>query len=253
MNGDLFETTMRRGEYFHGLTIPPGMWAVLRLDGRSFTKMTAAAGFEKPFDERFADLMTTTAEALIREFDGLYAYTESDEISVLLPPGFDLFDREVEKLVSVSAALAAATFTHAYGVIVQFDSRLWIGATPTDVVDYFSWRAFDAARNALNGWTYWTLRKDGMSARGATSKMNGLGVAEKNELLFEQGINFNETPAWGRRGVGLWWELYLKAGFDPIRQVETEAMRRRIHVDRALPAGDSYRALVAALTAGSAA
>lgn len=40
MNGDLFETTMRRGEYFHGLTIPPGMWAVLRLDGRSFTTLT---------------------------------------------------------------------------------------------------------------------------------------------------------------------------------------------------------------------
>lgn len=67
-------------------------------------------------------------------------------LSVLLDPSFDLFDREVEKLVSISASVAAAAFTHAVGEPVHFDSRVWMGAAVQDVVDYFSWRQADAAR-----------------------------------------------------------------------------------------------------------
>ena len=43
--------------------------------------------------------MAETAKALLSSLQGTYAYTESDEISVLLPRHADLFDREVEKLV----------------------------------------------------------------------------------------------------------------------------------------------------------
>jgi tRNA(His) guanylyltransferase len=87
---------------------------VLRLDGRSFSRLTEAS-FQKPFDERFHELMSNTSEALLSDMGGLYAYTESDEISVLFPRDFDLFDREVEKLVSISAAVAAGTFSVALG------------------------------------------------------------------------------------------------------------------------------------------
>ena len=37
--------------------------------------------------------MVATAQALLTELGALYAYTESDEISVLLDPEFDLFGR----------------------------------------------------------------------------------------------------------------------------------------------------------------
>jgi len=33
-------------------------------------------------------------------------------------------------------------------------------------------------------------------------------TSDKNELLFQQGINFNEVPAWQRRGIGLVWETF---------------------------------------------
>jgi tRNA(His) 5'-end guanylyltransferase len=240
VNGSQFEAAMRSREWFHGLAVPPGMWTVIRVDGRSFSRLTAEH-FDKPFDPKFNDLMVRTAEALLREFEGRYAYTQSDEISVLLAPGHDLFDRSVEKLVSISVAVASSTFTLELQAAAQFDSRLWIGATTDDVADYFSWRTADSARNALNGWCYWTLRKDGMSARAATSKLDGLSVAEKNELLFQRGVNFNDMPSWQRRGVGLRWETYTKVGFDPIRQVQVEATRRRVAVDRELPMGDEYR------------
>jgi tRNA(His) 5'-end guanylyltransferase len=38
---------------------------VLRLDGRGFTTFTARAGFDKPFDPRFQDLVRQIAEALL--------------------------------------------------------------------------------------------------------------------------------------------------------------------------------------------
>ncbi len=105
--------------------------------------------------------MVGTAQALLTELGAVYAYTESDEISLLLDPGFDLFGRSVEKLVSISAGIASAAFTQATGEPAHFDSRLWLGTTVADVIDYFSWRQADAARCALNGWCYWTLRKAG--------------------------------------------------------------------------------------------
>ncbi len=144
------EERMRALEYFHSLRLLPGVWTVLRLDGRGFTRLTAD-GYEKPFDERFRDCMITTATTLLEELQGLYAYTESDEISVLFPPEWDLFDRELEKLVSLSAAIASVAFTQAARVAGHFDSRVWLGANENLVEDYFRWRQTDAGRCALNG------------------------------------------------------------------------------------------------------
>ncbi|MGY6657594.1 tRNA(His) guanylyltransferase Thg1 family protein [Amycolatopsis sp. TRM77291] len=246
MDASDFEARQREREWFHGLTVPPGAWTVLRVDGRGFSKFTEAR-FEKPFDPRFADCMAETANALMAEFASPYVYTESDEISLVLPPPADLFGRGVEKLVSISAGVASAAFTHAAGVPAHFDGRVWLGTTLDDVVDYFSWRQADAARCALNGWCYWILRKAGKSASEAGAALEGTGVSEKNELLFAHGVNFAEVPAWQRRGVGLYWESYERTGFDPVRRIEATATRRRVRVDRELPMKGEYRAFLGEL------
>ncbi|MCP9952507.1 tRNA(His) guanylyltransferase Thg1 family protein [Actinomadura madurae] len=236
------EERMRAREYFHSLTLLPGSWAIVRVDGRSFSRFTEAR-FDKPFDPRFSALMEETTTALLTELGGRYAYTESDEISVVLDPAFDLFGREVEKLVSLSAGIATAAFTHAAGEPAVFDGRVWMGTGLDDVVDYLTWRQDDAARCALNGWCYWTLRHEGLSPRQATRQLDRTSVSAKNELLFARDINFNEVPSWQRRGVGLWWETYEKQGHDPIRDVDVTATRRRVHVERDLPMKDAYRDL----------
>lgn len=248
MNTDDFEARMRALEYFHNLKLVPGTWTVIRVDGRGFSRFTASR-FEKPFDLRFSELMATTAQSLLDEFQGIYAYTESDEISVLFPPSWSIFDRELEKLVSLSAACASSAFTLAAGERAMFDSRIWVGVTEQDVVDYFRWRQADAARCALNGWAYWTLRKEGMNATQATNLLDHQSVAFKNELLFQRGINFNEVPAWQRRGLGLYWETYEKEGFNPVTQETVTATRRRIKVDRELPIKDDYSVFIRALMA----
>jgi len=107
-------------------------------------------------------------------------------------------------------------------------------------VDYFRWRNEDAARNALSGWCCWTLRKDGQSERQATKRLLGLSVSQKNELLFQYGINFNDLPDWQKRGIGLYWEEYDKPSVNPITNEEITVRRRRIRTDYDLPMKDDY-------------
>jgi tRNA(His) guanylyltransferase len=136
MKPDDFEARMRLGECFHSLRVPPDAFIVIRADGRSFSRLTERLA-EKPFDTGFHEKMTKTAAALLESLQASYVYTESDEISALLPRSTELFDREVEKLVSLSAARASATLSLLLGEAVELDARLWVGATEAAVVDYF--------------------------------------------------------------------------------------------------------------------
>jgi tRNA(His) guanylyltransferase len=248
MDPTAFEDRLRALEYFHSLRLLPGVWAVIRVDGRSFSRFTESR-YEKPFDPAFHECMVKTAQRLLEEFQGLYAYTESDEISLLLPRNWNLFDRELEKTVSLSAGIASVIFSLACGAAVAFDSRVWLGAEESLVVDYFRWRQADATRCALNGWCYWTLRKAGRSVAEATKQLEGQSPAFKNELLFQHGINFNELPAWQRRGTGLYWEQYEKEGFNPITKRTISATRRRVKIDRELPMKEEYDEFIQRLLA----
>lgn len=239
MRTNQLEEQMRELEYFHAVRLLPGAWTVVRVDGRSFSRFTETR-FDKPFDERFRDYMIATATMLLEEMQGLYAYTESDEISVLFPPEWELFDRELEKVVSISAGIASAAFTQASGECAHFDSRVWLGVDEERVIDYFRWRGADATRCSLNGWSYWTLRKAGSSVKDATDVLKSKSVSEKQELLFQHGINFNDLPTWQRRGIGLYWEQYEKEGYNPVTQQPTTATRRRVKVDLELPMKDEY-------------
>jgi tRNA(His) guanylyltransferase len=249
MKSDELEARMRQLEQFHALSVLPGAWPVIRVDGRSFTRL-AEQHFERPFDARFHDFMLKAAEALLVELDGVLVFTESDEISLLLPRESELFGREVEKLVSLSAAIASAIFSLALGSPVHFDSRIWVGPTTQHVIDYFRWRQADAERCCLNGWCYWTLRNEGKSVQEATAVLEGKGFSEKNELLFTRGINFNEVPLWQKHGVSLYWQDVEKIGFNPLTQQETRATRRRLAINEALPRGSAYGDLVENIIAG---
>ncbi|MBP2478173.1 tRNA(His) 5'-end guanylyltransferase [Crossiella equi] len=243
MDSGEFEAAQRAGESYQDLTVPRGSWPVLRLDGRGFGRLTGER-FARPFDERFAGYMTEVARVLLTELGARFAYTQSDEISVLLPRDSGLFGRRQEKLVSVSAGLASAAFTQAAGVFGHFDSRVWLGAGPCAVADYFSWRQADAARNALNAWTYWTLREEGRSSGEATRSLRGVSTRVRQDLLARRGVRFEELPAWQRRGIALWWREVPARGFDPVRAVPVTTTRRRVHVERDLPWKQAYRFLV---------
>jgi len=79
------ENLIRALEYFHNQRLLLGAWTIVRVDGHSFSSFTETR-FEKPYDEGFRNLMVATAQAMLEELHGLYAYTQSDEISLLFAP-----------------------------------------------------------------------------------------------------------------------------------------------------------------------
>ena len=242
MKSDTLEARMRRLEYYHSLEVLPDTYTIIRVDGRSFTKLTR--GMDHPFDVKFHESMVETAAILLVELGGLYAFTESDEIYVLLPRDTDLFGREVEKLVSVSAGIASSTFSIQLGQAAHFDSRLWVGPLTSNVLDYFRWRQLDASRCCINSWCYWTMRRSGHTAKQATEGLEGATFSTKNEILHKNGINFNNVPLWQKRGTGLYWHGFEKTGFNPKTKTSSIAQRRKIYIDRNLPYGDEYVDLV---------
>lgn len=185
-------------------------------------------------------------------FNFLFGYTESDEISLLFAPDERSFQRKQRKLVSILAGEASAKFALALQGQAAFDCRISELPSVELVVDYFRWRNEDAHRNALNAHCYWCLRRAGQNVNEATDALEGLSVANKNELLFQNGINFNELPLWQRRGAGLFWEEFDRPAVNPISGESVLARRRRVRRELELPMKDAYseflRNLMAAKT-----
>jgi tRNA(His) 5'-end guanylyltransferase len=242
MKFDDLDRKMRVYETVNDRCTLPGMYVVARLDGRSFTRLTKETHrFEAPFDERFRDMMLETVKHLMTcGFNVQYGYTESDEISLLLAHAEQSFGGKHRKLLSILAGEASAKFSLLLGDVGVFDCRLSEMPNCDRVVDYFRWRAEDAHRNCLNSHCYWQLRKDGKTVAQATKTLVGMSIADKNELLFSYGINFNNLPAWQKRGVGVYWQNTVKQGFNPVAQQTIETERRELYVNYELETGNQY-------------
>ncbi|QPK64027.1 guanylyltransferase [Methylomonas sp. LL1] len=242
MRFDELDTMMRVFETNHDHCVLPGLYIVARLDGRSFTGLTRNKHpFEAPYDTRFRDLMLETTRHLMGcGFRAIYGYTQSDEISMLLHPDEDSFSRKERKFISILSGEASAKFSLGLGDLAAFDARLSLLPTVNRVVDYFRWRMEDAARNCLNGHCYWTLRKQGQNAESAALALKGLSNPQKHDLLFAAGTNFNDLPAWQKRGCGVYWQQIEKKGFDPHANSETTTFRRNLKTDFELPFNDAY-------------
>lgn len=249
MKFDELDEKMRVFETAHDYCVIPGLYIVARLDGRSFTRLTKKKySFDVPFDERVRNHMVETARHVMDcGFNVIYGYTESDEISLLFHPDEDSFGRKTRKIISILSGEASGKFSILLGDSACFDCRLSLLPSVGIVTDYFRWRNEDAHRNALSSYCYWLHRKQGKDAKAATKALLRMSVAHKNELLFQNGINFNEVPNWQKRGVGLYWEVYAKEGKNPITGELAVAQRRRIRTDLDLPMGDEYSRFVADL------
>lgn len=89
------------------------------------------------------------------------------------------------------------------------------------------------------------MRGAGQIAGRVTAELSGLSTSAKNELLFQHGINFNDVPAWQRRGTDLSWPEEEHVGVDPRTSGSVTTTRRRLHADDDLPMKADYRAQLA--------
>ena len=246
MKFDDLDQKMRVFEQSLDQTVLPKIYMAARIDGRNFTRLTKElCRFEAPFDESFREHMIFTVKHLMEcGFRVVYGFTQSDEISLLFHPDEDTFGRKVRKYNSILAGEASAAFTNSLKRIAVFDSRIIPLPTAELVQDYFLWRQEDAHRNGLNAHCYWLLRRNGLSSADATLQLDGKSIAYKNELLFQQGINFDKIPAWQKRGIGVYWQDYEKIGLNPITGKTEKALRRRLAVNEELPLRDEYAQMI---------
>lgn len=238
MKFDDFDFQMRKYEEKDDAFIRPFHYAVLRVDGKGFTKLAADLKVQRPFDHAFARCFWAAAKAFMEDdtFRATYVYSQSDEISILLPKDSLPFGGKTRKFVSLGGALATAAFNKA---VLQFlgptehtplfDCRLVQLPTKRALEDYFNWRMEDCHRNALNTTLHWKLIQNGKSARQAGKLMCAISVEEKLGMLKALGFDYErDSEYWMRRGMSYHWETYDKAGYDPIMEETVMVKRRRI-------------------------
>ncbi len=103
-------------------TLPRRTYTLLRLDGKAFHTYTR--GLKKPFDAGLSADMDSAIIAIMSQIQGaVFAYTQSDEISILLtdfatPTTSAWFDGNLQKICSVSASLITGEFN-------RFRARRW--------------------------------------------------------------------------------------------------------------------------------
>lgn len=192
--------------------LSPRTPVILRVDGKAFHTFTRGA--DKPFDMELTQLMNDTAIALCKQVQGAQiAYVQSDEISVLIH-GYKSFnsspwfDNQVQKMVSIGAAIATATFNVGlfstkedvkagapalrtkFTPPAMFDARVF--TVPEDeVCNYFLWRQQDCSRNSVQ-----MLARSLYSHKECENK-NG---SQLQEMCHAKGSNWNDVKTQHRRG-----------------------------------------------------
>jgi len=178
---------------------------IIRIDGKAFHTFTR--GMDRPFDDRLSMCMQETMKALVSKISGcFFAYTQSDEISLLLIDYRSLetqpwFDNKLQKIASVSSSMATAYFNKWYDCLfnddeinnklAMFDARVF-NLPREEVTNYFIWRQQDCTRNSVQ-----MVGRANFSHKQLEKK----NCSDIQEMLFnEKGINWNDTPVKYKRG-----------------------------------------------------
>lgn len=182
------------------ISLPRRTYTIIRIDGKAFHSYTKH--LEKPFDYHFIEAMNRTAIYLCKNIQGAkYAYTQSDEISILLtdfenPQTEAWFDGNIQKMCSVAAAMATMRFNAIAKDLYMdqnavFDARAFTIPDPVEVENYFIWRQNDAVRNSIQ-----------MVARYHFShkECNKKNTSQLQDMIHSAGDNWNDYPARVKRG-----------------------------------------------------
>lgn len=177
-----------------------------RIDGRSFSEFTR--GLDRPYDVELSNIMRETTRWLVEETGACMGYTQSDEISLVWYSNNTqtqiFFNGRVTKMTSTLAAMASVKFNYlclnsvdkiakrARSKLPTFDARVFQLPNLVEAANTFLWREQDATKNAIS-----------MAAHAffSHSQLQGKTGAEKQEMLWQtHGINFNDYPAFFKRG-----------------------------------------------------
>jgi len=215
----------RMKEYYEGVTktkLVRRMPVIIRLDGCHFHTFTR--GFRKPFDELLNKTMQATMKYLCENIQGVVlGYTQSDEITLILVDYAKLetsawFDYEIQKIVSVSAALATYAFNKYFNEFYLYQLAEKCGETDEfDLVydrarkkgAYFDSRAFNIPKEEVTNCVLWRqldAERNSVNSLGQSlfphKALQGLSCkALKAKIEEEKGIVWGNLPTEQKRGT----------------------------------------------------
>ena len=185
-----------------GIRLLPKIPVIARLDGKGFSKFTK--GLKRPYDERLSNLMVETTKYLVKETNANCGYHQSDEITLVwYSDSYEskiYFDGRLFKMISDLAAMASVFFNRELPkylpekahLMPRFDCRVFNVPTTHEAANCFLWRELDATKNSIS-----------MAAQHYYShkELNGKNGSEKQEMLFQKGVNWNDYPSFFKRGT----------------------------------------------------
>lgn len=185
-----------------GRRLMPLLPVMARIDGRAFHSFTK--GMARPFDAVFSACMVDTTAALVRDTGSCMGYTQSDEITLAWHSNNHKsqiwFDGRIAKMTSQLAAQATLIF---YRLILErmpeyaerlptFDARVWNVPNRAEGANVFLWREWDATKNSLSM---------AAAAHYSHKQLHGKNSQQKHDMLFGVGVNWNDYPAFFKRGT----------------------------------------------------
>lgn len=186
----------------------PRLPVVARMDGICFHSFTS--GLDRPYSEAMSRSMIDTTRMLVEHFGADCGYTQSDEIS--LGWSFENISTDPQmyaggRVLKLATHLASKTtlffarsaqinFGEDWRALVKkyngFDSRVWNVPNLVEASNAILWREQDATKNSIQ-----------MAARSVYShkECHNKNGSQLQEMLFEKGINWNDYPAFFKRGT----------------------------------------------------
>lgn len=190
-------TRMKMYEKEQEFYLNPYKPAIARLDGRSFH--TFCKGLRKPFDVNLMVLMITTTEFLVREFQPVVGYTQSDEITLVWKTSPTMFSGRVQKLASVLASACTNYFTMNREFLPErqrkmyptFDCRIFNVPDLEEAANNLRWRQEDAIKNSISATAH---------AHFDHKVVLGKDSQQQLEMLRNIGVEWGSFPVGYKRG-----------------------------------------------------
>jgi len=253
---DSLGTRMKEYENAYRIKLPKKSYVMIRVDGKAFHTYTN--NLDRPFDFGFIEDMNQTAGYLCKNIMGAKAaFVQSDEISILLTDFEKIeteawFDNNVQKMVSIAASMATAKFNQLrmmressiyliddlgkshrtlnleeieQFVLAEFDARVWLLPSRSEVENYFIWRQQDTTRNSISSVA---------QSLYSHEELKGVKSDDKQELIFQKGINWNDYDSTLKRGrfiekipIVNGIPIYTQSEFEDMEILETDTVRNK--------------------------
>lgn len=228
-----------------GARVPGDRWISLRLDGSGFSTLTRKFRrlgiFGHGFCPRFATIMQECARVLMTKFNACYGYTQSDEMTLIIPPASIVRGEQqcharsgrVVKTCTLAASLVTAMFNRRVNELLAeskehlndsnlpyFDCRLAHYGSREEAMTLILWRAYDCGVNGVSDAVH--------HLPGADKSVKSKGGREKLQYLHAQG----KLPLPLHQSCGTYFVRVKRIveGFNPITKQTVKSIRNTIEI-----------------------